>query len=100
MSAPIPQDRFLAAVNYTIRELVSLYGAEYVLQKGAIRTLTSIGTDPGLYEDYESALYDNVMYFASENPEHKTDFVAHAQYAYHNVWRTKSAGKRIHREVW
>ncbi|MCI8331334.1 MAG: hypothetical protein HFE78_00695 [Clostridiales bacterium] len=100
MQAPIEQDRFLAAVNYTVRELISLYGSDYVQRDGPVRPLLNVNSDPGIYEDYEDALYDNVMYFASNESNYKTDFVAHAQYAYHNVWRKKNKGKRIHREAW
>ena len=100
MKAPIGQDRFLAAVNYTLRELVSLYGEPFVQQQGPARVLTGMNADPGLYEDYEDAVYDNVMYFATGDGNWKTDFVAHAQYAYHNVWRRKTKGKRIGKEAW
>ena len=100
MKAPMEQDRFLAAVNYTIRELISLYGSEYVQSGGPVRPVLHVNSDPGIYEDYEDALFDNVMYFASNDASYKTDFVAHAQYAYHNVWRRKTKGKRIHREAW
>ena len=95
LKAPVARDKFLAALNYTVRELISLYGEKHVKKDGNIAVPASLQTDPGIYDDYENAFYDNIMYFNTGEASHKTDFMAHAQYAYHNVWRRKNKGKRI-----
>ena len=97
---PVTHAQLLAALNATVRELCALYGEKYVLRDGALRPITRVGQSPCIAEDYEGAVLDNLLYHATGEERYKTDFLAHAQYAYHNLWRGRSAGRRIRREVW
>ncbi len=97
---PIPQDRFFAALNYTERELVSKYGKDTVLDRAALIDIVRLDDDTGTKAAFDNAIIDNILYLVTGEEHYKTDFAAHAQYAYHTVWNEKNRGKRIRKEIW
>ena len=96
----VPQDRFFAALNYSVRELVSKYGAFIVTGRDAVTD--AVRTDEGVRvrDEFITPLTDNILYLLTGDSNYKTDFTAHAQYAYHTVWRKNNSGKRIRKENW
>lgn len=96
----VPQDRFFAALNYTVRELVSKYGVFTVTGTDAVPDAVRTDEDVKVRDEFITPLTDNILYLLTGNPDYKTDFTAHAQYAYHTVWRKINRGKRIRKEIW
>lgn len=91
--------RFLSALNYAADELCAMYGETNVLC-GARREAARVGQDMPLREQYGTAVLDDILYLLTRDERFKTDFCAHAEYAYRSVWREQSRGRRIPREVW
>lgn len=96
----VPQDRFFAALNYTVRELVSKFGADIVMESSVIYDIVRLKDSTGVREEFSDALIDNILYLLTGDADRKTDFTAHAQYAYHTVWNEKNRGKGRRKEKW
>lgn len=92
-------EQFLSHLNYTLAELCSMYGEEKVME-GPLCTVERVGEAVAIRDEYALAVLDNILYLCSGDDRHKTDFTAHARYAYNTLWREKNMGRRIRREVW
>ena len=95
----LSQEDFLSYLNYTLGELCAIYGEEYVMD-GPLRRIERVGDTLHLREAFATAVEDDLLYLATGDERHKTDFTAHAAYAYNTLWRRKNVGRRVRREAW
>lgn len=95
----VSQEDFLSYLNYTLCELCAIYGEEFVMN-GPLRRVERVGDTAGVREVFAAAVEDDLMYLATGDERHKTDFAAHAAYAYNTLWREKNLGRRVRREAW
>lgn len=95
----IGQENFLDHLNYTVTELCSIYGEEWVMAAPFRRT-ERVGEAVQVKDIFSVAVEDNILYLMTGDERHKTDFTAHAKYAYNTLWRQKNTGRRIRREGW
>lgn len=97
----IDQVTFIGYLKDAVSELRTFYGDMYVLSRPdnpeGIETL-----DDGIsvYDEYFSAIIDDILFYATGDDDRKTDFVSKSKYAYHTVWRRKNTGRRIRKDVW
>lgn len=100
-TSPIDENLFIEYLNRTIDELSADIKDKYLcLEATALPHIEAITDGCNLYDEYRTAVLDNILYFASGDTARKTDFVAHADQAYKKVWKRLSTGKFKAREVW
>lgn len=95
----ISQEAFLSHLNYTLAELCATYGEDKVME-GAPHPAEKVGDAVNVYEEYVPAILDNILFLTTGEVRHKTDFTAHAAYAFNTLWRKRNLRRRIRREVW
>ena len=97
---PMDQNSFFSYLTDAIGELVSFYGEKYVFFKPDHTVISSLDDGLNIFPHYESALVDDVLFYATHDASRKTDFTSKAQMAYHTVWKIINHGKRIRKDKW
>lgn len=93
---PCSQNEFLTYFDQTVRTLIAEYRAPYVVLKARIYGKPhSVSEDVPVYDEYSSAILNNVLFLITGDNDRKTDFVAEAVAAYKSVWTGRMKGKRI-----
>lgn len=93
--APCSQPKFIAFLDTTAHSLMAKYGAKRVVNDGAYIKPININDDIPLKDEFRNAIVSNVLYLVTGNPDHKTDYVAEAEYAYKTVWRRSAKKMKI-----
>lgn len=94
LTNPCSHNTFLTHVDTTIRSLISRYGMNYVCAGGYERA-KSVEDAVSVYDEYYSAILDNVLYLLTGDDSHKVDYVNDADNGYKAVWRRKSHGVSV-----
>lgn len=95
MTEPCPQPKFLSYLDTTIRSLIAKYGIRRVINDEAYIKPRDINGDIAVKEEFAGAVASNILYLITKNPDHKTNYVAEAEYAYLTIWREAMRGKKI-----
>lgn len=95
LTEPCPQPTFLSHLDTTVRSLIAKYGIRRVVNDDAYIKPRDINGDLAVRDEYTGAVVSNILYLLTGNPDHKTNYVAEAEYAYLTVWRDVAQGKRI-----
>lgn len=100
-ASPIGENAFLEYFNRTIDELNTDYHTKYLCPAEAVLSrVNSLDEGTGLYDDYTTPVIDNILFFATGDAAHKTDFIMHKDQAYKQVWRRLAYGKRRTGDIW
>lgn len=100
-TSPIDENLFIEYFNRTIDELSADIKDKYLcFEETALPRIEAISDGSSLYDEYRTAVLDNILFFATGDTAHKTDFVAHADQAYKKVWTRLSTGKYKAKEIW
>lgn len=98
---PIDTNKFINYFNRTVDELSSEFDGKYLCGEDTCIIPAEVISDrSNIYDDYKTAVIDNILFFASGDTARKTDFVAHKALAYKKVWRRLHSGKRKTGDVW
>lgn len=95
MTEPCSQPKFLSFLDTTVRSLIAKYGTKRVINDKAYMKPSDINGDLPLKETYYNAVVSNILFLLTGNADHKTDFVAEAEYAYKTVWREDVKGLKM-----
>lgn len=97
LTAPdVHEHDFLLHLDTSARSLIARYGVGYVLIPGAVYSAPrSRDGEMPIYEEYFSALRDNILFLLTGDAAHKTDFLSEADQAYLQVWKAKMRGKKF-----
>lgn len=98
---PLGENEFISHLNATIDELYTQYDEKYILVPEATTVkISAMGDGLNIYDEYATAITDNILFFATNDANRKTDFTAHIQMAYKKVWRKIHTERNRTREVW
>ena len=90
------QNEFLTYFDQTVRTLIGEYRAPYVVLTARIYSKPrTVNEDVPVYDEYYSAVLNNVLFLLTGDNDRKTDFVAESVAAYKSVWAGQMRGKRI-----
>lgn len=96
LRTPCSQNEFLTHFDQTVRTLIAQYRVPYVVLKARIYGKPrSVGDDVPIYDEYYSAILNNVLFLLTGDIDRKSDFVAEAVAAYKSVWSEKSRGLKF-----
>lgn len=100
-TSPIDENLFIEYLNRTIDELSADIKDKYLgIDPAVVSRVEAITDGCNLYDEYRTAVLDNILFFSTGDTAHKTDFVAHADQAYKKVWTRLSTGKYKAKEIW
>lgn len=91
---PCGEPAFIRHLDMTVRTLENRYGKKYVYASSYQKPL-AINDDISVYDEYFSAIVDNILFLITKDSDRKTDFVAEADFAYKTVWGAMVHGKRF-----
>lgn len=90
------QNEFLTYFDQSVRSLIAEYRAPYVVLKARIYGKPrSVSEDVPVYDEYYTAILNNILFLLTGDTDRKTDFVAEAVAAYKSVWSWKAHGLRF-----
>lgn len=93
---PCSQNEFLTYFDQTVRSLIAQYHAPYVVLKARIYGKPrTVNEDVPVYDEYYSAVLNNILFLLNGDVDRKSDFVAEAVAAYKAVWSAKAKGMRF-----
>lgn len=90
------QDEFIAALDMTVRTLISRYGVRYVCLPGQPYVKPEgVNDEIPICEEYFPAIIDNILFMLTGDAARKTDYVEEARDAYKQVWSRRMRGARF-----
>jgi len=96
LANPCNQADFITHFDTSVRALIARYGTRYVVLPGAVYQRPSgLYDESPVFDEYMNAIYDNVLFLLTGNPDRKTDYVAEADDAYKTVWKRLMRGKHF-----
>ena len=100
-TSPIDENLFIEYYNRTIDELTADIKDKYLCVAYTVpEHAETIDDGSNLYDEYRTAVLDNILFLASGDTARKTDFIMHKEQAYKKVWTRLSSGKFKPKEIW
>ena len=101
---PLEQRRFFNFLNEVINELISRYGAEYVLESEyadrGFRPIESLNDPLQLRAHVVNPVLYGILASALGDESAKAEEIRLADEAYAGIWRGGTKGRRIKRNSW
>ena len=96
LRAPCSHNTFLTHLDMSIRSLITNYQGSYVITTGeGYVPPKSVNDDVQVYEEYYSAIINNIMYLLTGDVNYKAYANIDGDSAYKAVWSQKVRGKKI-----
>lgn len=93
---PCSKAAFLTHFDTSVRALIARYGKRYVVLRNAVYSKpVNDEEDVPIYDEYMVALYSNILYLLTQNPDRKTDYLAEAEDAYKTVHTRRIRGVKF-----
>ena len=97
---PMEQRVFFNYFEDTVNELQSLY-RDFVFEKEAEYTPPkSLSDDNVVLPLYHNSIVDNILFFAEQGEQYKSEFIRKSRDAYLKYWNDNAKDRRIRRMRW
>lgn len=100
LKLPTDQRKFFNYFNDTVDELVALYEDSVITSLKKYKAITDLTDDNFVQPLYHNAMVDNILFYLTNEPDYKSEFIRKSKEAWLKYWNERANGKRQRRMRW